>query len=865
MKIIEVRDGFIKFEADRSVYLSSFIQADGAEKSYIAQVSQIQAFGDIVIAKAKILFLYVNGMLDNYDKTEPSNDAELKPFTLDILKNSIKINKPVIIGKMFNNEDNITIDSSAFKKMLISVDSKEIHNTLTKNFVKQFENIKSKTFILDTLGIINAEKYYAGVDFKLPLNKSTLAFMYESCLNDATGDSKAMIVEIFKDLAEYSETVDFVPFDALKSVVNDMVDKQHVFKLLVLKNKLAKFDKLGLFASAKEEVDGLNKILQSGSAVLDFSKLDNAFRNKYLEYVYEKLKDYDNVQVFLELANTISKKNLKNILQDNQINTTIVTHSKYQYLNDIKKIFDNFIIEPSFVNNEVFGVYSTFLKSMQKGTVLVAGESVNYIPIVIKSQPIDEVVPYEQEDNDESELSELASEDNQSSEPSAEEELSIAPEQNEFDEEIDIQDEDEIEADDEPDSEDEFDLDEEFEEENENEKISQEELLAGIDEKSELAISSVAENYIEHQIDPFGEDSGLEDNNTDNVNEEYEPVEFAKEENDEELLNGLSDDSELSEVAQENEEEFSQEDLDDSENDESLTFNTVDNFENNEDIINADDLDANDLEEQEELQNEFPESEQEEIISEEEEETSVELNLEEGLLIEEAELSNENELPEELKEENNIDNSLNVDLSVPQVMPLNGEALNNDFDEIVELDPSESQDNDILVDMADNENINIDEDTEQQIIEDVDKVYTTIKDDDSAEEISDSDLDLIDELNDNGNELQEFSSDSDDSGDILSELSEPEENRTETPKQAEILEKRDSSTPIVPVYDADIPSEDTVVSDPIQQGDAVMHAKYGNGVVEKTIKYGNKTLFSINFENIGRRLLDPTLTELKKV
>ena len=70
---------------------------------------------------------------------------------------------------------------------------------------------------------------------------------------------------------------------------------------------------------------------------------------------------------------------------------------------------------------------------------------------------------------------------------------------------------------------------------------------------------------------------------------------------------------------------------------------------------------------------------------------------------------------------------------------------------------------------------------------------------------------------------------------------------------------------MVPVYGADIPSEDIVESDPIDQGDNVHHAKYGNGVVEKMIKYGSKTLYSINFENVGRRLLDPTLTEIKKV
>ena len=48
----------------------------------------------------------------------------------------------------------------------------------------------------------------------------------------------------------------------------------------------------------------------------------------------------------------------------------------------------------------------------------------------------------------------------------------------------------------------------------------------------------------------------------------------------------------------------------------------------------------------------------------------------------------------------------------------------------------------------------------------------------------------------------------------------------------EILETKDSTTPIVPVYSAEIPAEDTVFSDNFEQGDSVVHAKYGNGVVE---------------------------------
>ena len=202
------------------------------------------------------------------------------------------------------------------------------------------------------------------------------------------------------------------------------------------------------------------------------------------------------------------------------------------------------------------------------------------------------------------------------------------------------------------------------------------------------------------------------------------------------------------------------------------------------------------------------------------------------------------------------------------VLPISGEnGFDNDLEEIVELNPDDIDDNDIVVDLEDEKEL--DENVDEQIVRDVDKVFTTRKDDD----ISDSDLDFIDELNsdDDGvlgdvqddSELEELT-ETEDNGGILEEVNDEQPQLEEVKEEQEILQTRNSSTPIVPVYDAEIPQEDLVMSDPIQQGDTVTHAKYGTGVVEKMIKYGNKTLFSINFDNIGRRLLDPTLTEIKK-
>lgn len=819
MKILEVRDGFVKFEADNSVYLSSFIQIDGIEKRYIAQVTQLKRSGENSIAYAKILFLSY-GSLQPYDKTLPSKESEIKEFTFDILNNSINAKTPVIAGETLGKGVSIIIDASSFdKKMLASIDDKQENNIIARNLVKQFNNLDKNVLIIDTLGVIDAKKITAGVDFKLPLDTASLAFMYQDCLNDATADSKSMIIEIFKDLSDYSQTVPFVPFGALKSIVDDMVDKSHVFKLLVLKNKLAKFDKLGYFAANKQEVDKIDSILNSKCAIIDLSKLDTAFQNRYLAFLYEKLQQKPNTQVLLELSNVISKKNLKNILSSKNIPTTFITHSRFKYLNDIKNLFDNFIISPSFTNNEIFSIYSSFLKAMPKQTYLITGEAVNYIPLVSTLKVINEVIPSQPETVEEEEIPVSEPEEVQEELPieEPEEEEIVQEDDSELEE---ISEEDEPEIIEEP-------------------QITNEEILANIEEKSEAVITEAAKDLTPPE-NMFGEEEEEED-----IAEPAEESLQLEEDQEEQLTIN----AEYETILEEQEEQEPQEEYDEIPITES--FDTVqENIEEIEDYIPE--TDENDFEELS-INEEF---EQQEPLVEQEAEEEIEMPEGFDLDIDSTQMLDAEEETEELTV-----NDDDVD-----VLPI---AENNyELEDIVELNPDEADENDIVIDMEEDTEDELPENIDEQIVKDVDKVFTTRKDDD----ISDSDLDFIDELNnDDGNLLEEVS----DSDAVLEELSESDENDgiLEEPQEQlelkddsddEILETRSSSTPIVPVYDADIPQEDLVMSDPIQQGDTVTHAKYGSGVVEKMIKYGNKTLFSINFDNIGRRLLDPTLTEIKK-
>ena len=814
MRILEVRDGFLKFEADKSVYLSSFIQIDGLEKSYIAQVIQLKRSGENSIGYAKILFLY-DGALQSYDKTLPSKDSEIKEFTFNILSNSINAEKPVIIGKTQGSDLNITIDESAFnKKMLISVDDKETNNILARNLVKQFNNLSKNVVIIDSLGIINAKKVVAGVDFKLPLDTASLAFMYQDCLNDATADSKSMIIDIFKDLSEYSQTVPFVPFETLKTIVDDMVDKSHVFKLLVLKNKLAKFDRLGYFAKNKNEVEALKHILNSKCTIIDISKLDGAFQNRYLTFIYEMLSK--DAHVVLELANTVSKKNIKEILQSDK-STTFITHSRFKYLNDIKNVFDNFIIAPSIANNEIFNIYSTFLKSMPKDTYLIV---------------IDEVVEIEKED--EAILENIVEEDLENENP---ENLG----------EDEIIDETELEE-----------VSDTETEEQENvqivERPSNEEILANIEEKSNDVISKAAEDLVVPTSVNMFED---EEDETPEIVEEL-PKEITDTET--QISEADLEEPEVEEIPLA--ESFSTEvhQSEEIQDDIPLEENDVQEISLDDEVIESDDFSeiAEDVEAEIEpeisetldVEEETPEilENKEEVVSEEDE-NSIELG-------DDIDLDLNSDLEEDVPQEFEQDILEPVEENSLNVLPISDDAnFDNDLEEIVELNPDDIDDNDIVVDLE--EEKELDENVDEQIVKDVDKVFTTRKDDD----ISGSDLDFIDELNsdDEDGVLEELQDDSaleeltenEDNGGILEEINDEQPQIEEINDEQEILQTRNSSTPIVPVYDAEIPQEDLVMSDPIQQGDTVTHAKYGTGVVEKMIKYGNKTLFSINFDNIG--------------
>ncbi|MBE7711669.1 MAG: hypothetical protein E7Z92_05970 [Cyanobacteria bacterium SIG31] len=813
MRILEVRDGFIKLESNEKIHLSSFLEIKDRGESYIAQTIQSRKFNEKYLTFAKIMYLY-DGTFNAYNGSSISREASIEQFPFDLISRSFKTSSQICIGSFTNSDEQIYIDKSAFdRKILMSIDSPEKINLITTNLTKEFM-VENNVLVIDMLGAIDSSaKFKAGIDFRLPLNSETLEFLYEDCLNDATSDSKSLVKEIFQDLAEYSKSVPFLPFGTLKTIIDDMVEKSHIFKLLVLKNKLAKFDKENLFANNIEEIQSINKALNSRTRVIDISHLNNLFQSRYLESIYNTLKNTGYTgQVILIASNSITKKNIKTVIKSTDIATTFITHSRFKYLKDFKSLFVNYVIEPTFANNEIFKTYATFLSNMSKESFLLVGDSTNFIPIIFDQKASEEASP----------LDDVIDLDD-----SSDEELnSIVIEEDPKDEQTEA-----------------------IEKKSEN-------LIEKLSEESAGTTSSTALSLFNEEDEEDEEIENISDENGADVTESFEEIENleAQQESTETQI------IEPDEIAIEESQEDIEEALTESFSDDSeyhTNVDTIQTIEVSEEISEmTDDIEAYETVDTTSIDIQEQEYDNSESDLEEIADTSLE------------DISNAT---------NEIINETVEEYIETEVIPLNNS--NEELEEIIELDETELDDNAIIVEMEDPEEVALN----QEIIEDVDKVFTTVKED----SLSESDLDFIDELNsdselttdtesvsdeeleevvisDGIEELNEYpTEESEDSFlEPLEEINEIDDSLKEEVK--DVLETKNASTPMVPVYGADIPQEDMVLSDPIEQGDTVMHAKYGTGVVEKMIKYGTKTLYSINFDNVGRRLLDPTLTEIKK-
>ena len=191
----------------------------------------------------------------------------------------------------------------------------------------------------------------------------------------------------------------------------------------------------------------------------------------------------------------------------------------------------------------------------------------------------------------------------------------------------------------------------------------------------------------------------------------------------------------------------------------------------------------------------------------------------------------------------------------------------DDLDFLQEEENSEdSESENIVFEQENEEQFTISSDENGEII---DEPYYTDENEQNESITEDNQEEIIDEyiepqeqnISEEPNE-EEYTENSNDE-EYTEQAEESIEENTEEDTYEEIEEPKFS----IPVYEStpSVEQDNAGLSPSFAEGNIVYHEKYGKGIIEKVISYGSKTLCSIQFDNIGRRLLDPNLADLKQI
>ncbi len=807
MNIIEVKNSLVKLCYEDELVLSGFIKITDNQNSYIAQVLHLEATRIGKVAIAKLIFKYNNG-ISAYDGSIPSLRAELEPIDSSILLNSLEKTEPLNLCNLAQQPNKLIVDFNILKdNPIICAEKFFTTKVLLNNLALQLQARKQKLVVFDTVGIFKTNKITLTKDFKLPLNSSTINYIYEKGFEDATAESKAMIQAIFEELSEYSKTVEFIPFDTFKAVIDSEFMRTRLMQLVILKNKIKQIRDWNVFAQNEQDFTILKtKFETENTIVIDISCIQESLQKECIKYIYSVLKETDSeFYAFTPVTNENSDKFiLKQIYDTENVHTSIICGYDYKYISELKKCSKNMLMFTPLKQQKDFGGYNIFLQKLAEDEFIAYGKMTKFVPLIAKLHQLRAEEIYTPK------ITETITQ--------IQKEIPTKAEQPVIQQEQTIEEEPVVE-----------------------EKTVIEPVIL---EEEPIPVEPV-QTITEEPV----------------TTEQIQTEEFSVEESQPEDEPNI-DEEIISEPVQQEVQEIATEETPTLENVEIPVEKEIETP-----IVEAVETPAA-------VEIEPPVTEDIEMPIVEE----VEVPVEEEIISEE--IAENNEVEEEIISEEIAENN-----EVEEEIISEEIAENNEVEEITETS----------------------ETTETNEVEEALETVPEIEDDD---ELSDDDLDMIEELSKPDEEIpiinqgagvngvndinvdvnvasavpqaapqevpQEVPQEENDISEASQEsMPQPEPQQPQTadeeimnaqmPSTDEPLQTRANTTPIVPVYPSDIPDEDKVNSDIIQQGDRVMHEEFGEGVVEKMINYGDKLLCSINFASVGRRLLNPEISEMKKI
>ncbi|MBS4759085.1 MAG: hypothetical protein KHX03_00090 [Clostridium sp.] len=398
MKLIEIKNSLAKLyyqPGDFPLVLSDFLTVDDGNQKILSQVVSIETTSKENTNCAILKF--------SLDITEENNPASYSGYvpSLDAL---VAKTQPKIINSIFTNQsDSFTLGTlTNSSNVVLNINAKILDNflyiqsdkiseteALQTKILNYCDEKSKKLLVIDFDGIKNYEKAQIiklGKDFKLPVNNQILNYIYENDLTGLTVEQKTIVQDIILEIQEYIETLEnkFIPFNTLLNVVNDIYETDKSVGVILLRNKLIKYNQFNIFASEEKEFSCLKDIVESNTVtVLKVNNAEINWQKEALNFVISNLKS--NVYIFFEADDEIiDKKMLHRLYKQDNFRPIVCSRYDLELASHIKYLAKNLILFKPETQQKAFATYNSFLMKLAEDEYIISGETTFFTPLILK-------------------------------------------------------------------------------------------------------------------------------------------------------------------------------------------------------------------------------------------------------------------------------------------------------------------------------------------------------------------------------------------------------------------------------------------------------------------------------------------------
>ncbi len=391
---------------DEHLYYGDLLKIiDDSGYGVLAQVFQINYSSNASaqnIASAKILFTIKNSTSwFNWSGNIPAKQSFIKKVQKNELlsKISTQVNdSSVNLGVLSSYNTDFKLNPSTFKSptLVFSDDffqKVEFTNLLTEELIKT----NNKLVILDFNGEFNAgdsvEKIVAGKNFKLPLNTRGIQSLYETLISDISDETRAIIEDIFLHIEDFTSSGKnlLVSFKNFKDVIEAEYRQSRVVELALLRNKLIKLEKEGVFANKRSETTSFARYFNNNDLIIvDLSKISTLWHKYFVENIIDCNINSLQKDFFLILdsnsnnldSNVINKLFIQGL--SSGIKPITITHFESDLNKQLLSFAKNMLLFAPKVNTNEFIEFNNFLSKLGNNEVLVYGQLSKYIPLFVQ-------------------------------------------------------------------------------------------------------------------------------------------------------------------------------------------------------------------------------------------------------------------------------------------------------------------------------------------------------------------------------------------------------------------------------------------------------------------------------------------------